>query len=106
MYEAADHSGMNPAIWVKYRGSIFHNNYNNKYCIAWNKNKAENPIVGWMIKKKADKKRKFNLLSDAVVKPRISYRVSGFVHLKIITTGRILHSYILPGTIDISEWYR
>jgi hypothetical protein len=42
MYEAAVHSGMKPAIWVKYRLSFFHNNYNNKYCIAWFKNKAEN----------------------------------------------------------------
>jgi len=42
MCEAAVRSGMKPAIWVKYRLSIFHNNYNNKYCIAWIKNKAEN----------------------------------------------------------------
>jgi hypothetical protein len=42
MYEAAVHLGMKPAIWVKYRLSFFHNNYNNKYCIAWIKNKAEN----------------------------------------------------------------
>jgi hypothetical protein len=33
---------MKYAIWVKYRLSNFHNNYNNKYCIAWIKNKEEN----------------------------------------------------------------
>ena len=44
MYDAAVYSGMNPAIWVKYRLSIFHNNYNDKYCIAGIKNKEENPV--------------------------------------------------------------
>ncbi|MFC1877670.1 hypothetical protein ACFL2E_10440 [Thermodesulfobacteriota bacterium] len=52
MCEAAVHSGMKPAIWVKYRLSIFHNNYNNKYCIAWMKNKEENPVIHWIIFKK------------------------------------------------------
>ncbi len=50
MCEAAVHSGMKPAIWVKYRLSIFHNNYNNKYCIAGMKNKAENSVIHWIIK--------------------------------------------------------
>ena len=27
-YDAAVHSGTKPAIWVKYRLSFFHNNYN------------------------------------------------------------------------------
>jgi len=49
MYEAAVHSGMKSAIWVKYRLSFFHNNYNNKYCIAWIKNKAENLVIQGII---------------------------------------------------------
>jgi hypothetical protein len=42
MREAAVLSGMKPAIWVKYRLSTFHNNYSNKYCIAWIRNKEKN----------------------------------------------------------------
>jgi len=44
MCEAAVLSGMKYAIWVKYRLSIFHNNYNNKYRITGIKNKEENPV--------------------------------------------------------------
>jgi hypothetical protein len=33
MCEAANHSGTEIAIWVKYSLSFFHNNYNNKYYI-------------------------------------------------------------------------
>jgi len=58
MYEAAGHSGMKPAIWVTYRLYSFHYNYNNKYCIAWIKNKAENPVAGWIVLKKRQKKEK------------------------------------------------
>ncbi len=57
MCEAAVHSGMKPAIWVEYRLSIFHNNYNNKYCIGWMKNKEENPVIHWIILKKMTKKK-------------------------------------------------
>jgi hypothetical protein len=57
MCEAAVHSGMKPAIWVKYRLSFFHNNYSDKYCIAWMKNKAENPVSHWIIKKNNEKEK-------------------------------------------------
>jgi hypothetical protein len=57
MCEAAVHSGMKPAIWVKYRLSFFHNNYSYKYCIAWMKNKAENPVSHWIIKKNNEKEK-------------------------------------------------
>ena len=50
MCETAVHSGMKPAIWVKYRLSIFHNNYNNKYRIAWMINKAEKLVILRIIK--------------------------------------------------------
>ena len=60
MCEAADHSGMKPAIWVKYRVSFFHNNYNNKYCIAWIKNKAENLVIPGKYKEN-NEKEKINL---------------------------------------------
>ena len=49
-YDAAVHSGTKPAIWVKYRLSIFHNNYNNKYRIAWMINKAEKLVILRIIK--------------------------------------------------------
>ena len=61
MYEAAVHSGMKPAIWVKYRLYTFHNNYNNKYCIAWIKNKEENPAIQGNILK-IYRKRKIKLI--------------------------------------------
>jgi hypothetical protein len=80
MCEAAVHSGMKPAIWVKYRPSSFHNKYSNKYCITWIKNKAENLVVYGIIKKNTEK-QKSNLKFKAYVTTRISYRVSGFVHL-------------------------
>jgi len=56
MYEAAVHSGMKPAIWVKYRLSTFHNNFNNKCCIAWIKIKEENPVTQGIIQKITKKK--------------------------------------------------
>ena len=60
MCEAAVHSGMKPAIWVKYRVPFFHNNYNNKYCIAWIKNKAENLVIQGK-NKENNEKEKMNL---------------------------------------------
>jgi len=55
-YDAAVHSGTKPALWVKYRLSIFHNNYNNKYYIAWMINKAENLVILRIIKIMTKKK--------------------------------------------------
>jgi len=49
MCEAAVHSGMKPAVWVKYRLSCFHNNYNDRYCIAGMKNNAEKSVIPWII---------------------------------------------------------
>ena len=57
MCEAAVHSGMKPATWVKYRLSTFHNNYNNKYCIAWIKNKEEKSAIQGNILKKCRKRK-------------------------------------------------
>ena len=52
MCEAAVLTGTEYAIWVKYQLSNFHNNYNNKYCIAWVKNKEDNSTVQATILKK------------------------------------------------------
>lgn len=60
MCEAAVLYGMKYAKWVKYRPPTFHNNYNNKYCIAWIKNKEENPEIQGNILKKY-RKRKIKL---------------------------------------------
>ena len=57
MCEAVVLSGMKYAIWVKYRLPTFHNNYNNKYCIAWIKNKEENPEIQGQYFKKISKKK-------------------------------------------------
>ena len=57
MNEAVDNLGMKCAIWVKYRVSPFHNNYNNKYCIAKIINKAENLVIHGTNKKITKKKK-------------------------------------------------
>ena len=45
MCEAANHSGMKNAVWVKYPLSPFHNNYDNKHYILPLINKDKNPVA-------------------------------------------------------------
>ena len=78
MCEAAVLSGMKHAICVKYRLSTFHNNYNNKYCIAWIKNKEENPAIQGNILKKC-RKRKIKLLIQCCCNTVNKLPRSGFV---------------------------
>ena len=85
MCEAAVLSGMKHAIWVKYRLSTFHNNYSNKYCIAWIKNKEEKSAIQGNILKKC-RKRKIKLIIQRRCNTVNKLPRSGFVHMENSTT--------------------